>query len=277
MRAGISMSAHSPMAWSRGSTNRAGPGSTWLHASSSAASAWLTTLRAWAARIWARVTEDRSVSAERPSGPESWAMRPPVVAHATSPAMTSIGTRSRLADAIPVTALVMPGPAVTTTAGTRPLARWNSAAENAACDSCRDSTRRAPGVSRMASNTGHTGPPGIPKNVSTPRSTSASNQSTRSRPGGKRRLERGIRRRAGRRRQLANVGIEGDATADATRIERVLVGFGAFAGRMNHWGLPSDQSPRRFAKLSAHTPKRRPVLHGPGQDGFCCKAAILLR
>ena len=33
------------------------------------------------------------------------------------------GSRSRLAEATPVTALVMPGPAVTTTAGTRPLAR----------------------------------------------------------------------------------------------------------------------------------------------------------
>ncbi len=171
---GSSISVHSPIARSSGSTNSAGPGSTALHASSRAASAWLTTLRECAARIWARVTVDRSASAESPSGPESWAMRPPVVAQATSPAMTSMGIRSRLADAMPVTTLVMPGPAVTTTAGIRPLARWNSAAANAAWLSWRDSTRRAPAVSRIASKTGQTGPPGMPKNVSTPRATSAS-------------------------------------------------------------------------------------------------------
>ena len=50
-------------------------------------------------------------------------MHPPVEAQATSPEMRSIGIRSRLADATPVTAFVTPGPEVTTTAGTRPLAR----------------------------------------------------------------------------------------------------------------------------------------------------------
>jgi hypothetical protein len=50
-------------------------------------------------------------------------MTRPLVAHATSPAITNIGARSKLAEAIPVIALVAPGPAVTTSAGTRPVAR----------------------------------------------------------------------------------------------------------------------------------------------------------
>ena len=46
-----------------------------------------------------------------------------VLDHATSPHTTKRGMRSRQAAAKPVTTLVIPGPAVTTTTGTRPVAR----------------------------------------------------------------------------------------------------------------------------------------------------------
>ncbi len=59
-----------------------------------------------------------------PSGPLSCAIRPPVAAHATSPHTSNIGTRSVNAAVTPVIAFVAPGPAVTSTAATRPVARW---------------------------------------------------------------------------------------------------------------------------------------------------------
>ena len=106
-----------------GNTSSAGPGLSVLVAARSAASACDAADRDCETRTVARVTFWSISSMPMPSRPSDWSTTPPEDAHATSPQMTSIGTRSRCAETTPVTTLVAPGPAVTTTAGTLPVAR----------------------------------------------------------------------------------------------------------------------------------------------------------
>jgi hypothetical protein len=106
-----------------GTISSAGPGFSGFVAALSAPRAWDAAERGSATRTTARVTFLSISSKPMPSRPSDWRSRPPDVAQATSPQMSSIGTPSRCAATTPVTTFVAPGPEVTTTAGTFPVAR----------------------------------------------------------------------------------------------------------------------------------------------------------
>jgi hypothetical protein len=106
-----------------GTTSSAGPGLMGDMAARSADRPCVAADSARATRMVVRVTRCSICSMAMPSGPESCSSFPPLVCQATSPEMTSMGMRDRCAEVTPVTTLVAPGPAVTSTQATWPLAR----------------------------------------------------------------------------------------------------------------------------------------------------------
>ena len=99
------------------------------------------------------------------STPLPWAWR------GTSPTRSRTGTPSHHALASPVIALSTPGPEVTATTASLPVARACAAAANIAPLSCRVVIVRML-LSSRASWTGEIAPPGIPNTTSTPASSS---------------------------------------------------------------------------------------------------------
>jgi len=106
-----------------------------------------------------------ALATERPSAAWSirwWLIRP---ASATVSAITTTGSRSRAACAMPLTALASPGPRVTTTAPGMPVRSALVAAMMAAAVSPRARTKRSP-ASVAAPTTSRFGPPPGTPNIS---------------------------------------------------------------------------------------------------------------
>ena len=136
-----------------------------------AASAMATA--AAAARGPATVTA--ALATDRPSAVWSirwWLIRPPWAA-ATVSAITTTGSRSSAACAIPLTALASPGPRVTTTAPGAPVRSALVAAMIVAAVSPRVSTKRSPAASAAPTMSRLGPPPGTPNISRVPAWTSA--------------------------------------------------------------------------------------------------------